>query len=83
MCVLQHADLGFNELGFMNSTRGIHTPNLDTLARSGVILKNYCECMCARVQQCSDWCFAYCARMHDRCTPTSARFRPWPAPTAA
>ena len=34
-------DLGYNELGFMNSTRGIHTPVLDSLANSGVILKNY------------------------------------------
>ena len=37
-------DLGYNELGFMNSTRGIHTPHLDALANAGVILNNYCEC---------------------------------------
>ena len=35
-------DLGSNEMGFMNSTRGIHTPNLDALAFSGVTLRN-CE----------------------------------------
>ena len=34
-------DLGYNEMNWMNSTRGIHTPNLDALAHDGVILKNY------------------------------------------
>mmetsp|Transcript_97776 Transcript_97776/g.276738 ORF Transcript_97776/g.276738 Transcript_97776/m.276738 type:complete len:561 (+) Transcript_97776:51-1733(+) len=34
-------DLGYNELGFMNSTRGLITPNLDKLAANGVVLKNY------------------------------------------
>jgi len=34
-------DLGYNELNFMNRTRGIITPNLDALADAGVILKNY------------------------------------------
>lgn len=34
-------DLGYNEMGFMNSTRGIISPNLDALALQGVILKNY------------------------------------------
>eukprot|EP00928_Gymnodinium_smaydae_P032485 TRINITY_DN23515_c0_g2_i1.p1 TRINITY_DN23515_c0_g2~~TRINITY_DN23515_c0_g2_i1.p1 ORF type:complete len:572 (-),score=65.13 TRINITY_DN23515_c0_g2_i1:309-2024(-) len=34
-------DLGYNELGFMNSSRGIKTPHLDALANTGVILKNY------------------------------------------
>ena len=34
-------DLGYNELNFMNNTRGIHCPQLDTLAFSGVVLKNY------------------------------------------
>lgn len=34
-------DLGHNEMGFMNATRGIQTPNLDSLANEGVILKNY------------------------------------------
>jgi hypothetical protein len=34
-------DLGYNELNFMNDTRGILTPNLDKLANSGVIMKNY------------------------------------------
>jgi len=34
-------DLGYNELGFMNNTRGILSPHLDALANSGVILKNY------------------------------------------
>ena len=33
-------DLGYNELNFMNNTRGIRTPNLDELANDGVILKN-------------------------------------------
>ena len=35
-------DLGSNELNFMNSTRGLHTPNLDQLAFGGVTLRN-CE----------------------------------------
>eukprot|EP00038_Savillea_parva_P008510 m.177434 g.177434 ORF g.177434 m.177434 type:complete len:563 (+) comp14347_c0_seq1:1-1689(+) len=34
-------DLGYNEMGFMNGTRGLITPNLDALANTGVILKNY------------------------------------------
>merc|ERR1719163_282667 len=34
-------DLGYNEMGFMNSTRGLITPNLDELAAAGVVLKNY------------------------------------------
>ena len=34
-------DLGSNELNFMNSTRGIVTPNLDALAAEGVTLRNY------------------------------------------
>ena len=34
-------DLGYNEMNWMNSTRGLHTPNLDALAHDGVILKNY------------------------------------------
>lgn len=34
-------DLGYNELNFMNATRGILTPNLDSLANAGVIMKNY------------------------------------------
>jgi arylsulfatase A-like enzyme len=34
-------DLGYNELGFTNSTRGIITPNLDALAHQGVVMKNY------------------------------------------
>jgi arylsulfatase B len=34
-------DLGYNELNFMNGTRGIQSPHLDSLAQDGVILKNY------------------------------------------
>ena len=34
-------DLGYNEVGFMNASRGIQTPHLDALAGSGVVLKNY------------------------------------------
>ena len=34
-------DLGYNELNFMNASRGILTPNLDSLANTGVIMKNY------------------------------------------
>lgn len=34
-------DLGYNEMGFMNSTRQLHTPHLDALAHGGVVLKNY------------------------------------------
>ena len=35
-------DLGYNEMGFMNGTRGLISPNLDALAHTGIILKNYC-----------------------------------------
>ena len=35
-------DLGYNEMGFMNETRGLISPNLDALAKNdGIILKNY------------------------------------------
>ena len=34
-------DLGYNELGYMNSSRGLKTPNIDELAKTGVALKNY------------------------------------------
>ena len=34
-------DLGYNEMNWMNSTRGIQTPNLDALADEGIVLKNY------------------------------------------
>lgn len=34
-------DLGYNEMNFMNQTRGIQTPHLDRLAFDGIILKNY------------------------------------------
>ena len=34
-------DLGYNELGYMNSSRGLKTPNIDDLAKTGVALKNY------------------------------------------
>lgn len=34
-------DLGNSEVGFMNSTRGLVTPNLDALAAEGVVLRNY------------------------------------------
>ena len=34
-------DLGWNEMGFQNRTRGLLTPNIDALASAGVILKNY------------------------------------------
>ena len=34
-------DLGYNELGFMNNTRGILSPHLDSLASNGVTLKNH------------------------------------------
>ena len=30
-------DLGYNEMNFMNSTRGIQTPNLDALASKGIV----------------------------------------------
>ena len=35
-------DLGYNELNFMNGTRGIHTPALDQLAHSGVMILRSC-----------------------------------------
>ena len=34
-------DLGYNEMNWMNATRGIQTPHLDALAHSGVTMKNY------------------------------------------
>ena len=34
-------DLGYNELSFMNASRHLATPALDSLARSGVTLKGY------------------------------------------
>lgn len=34
-------DLGYNEVNFMNGSRGILTPNLDKLAAGGVVLSNY------------------------------------------
>eukprot|EP00730_Choanoeca_flexa_P008226 TRINITY_DN12463_c3_g1_i7.p1 TRINITY_DN12463_c3_g1~~TRINITY_DN12463_c3_g1_i7.p1 ORF type:complete len:543 (+),score=96.31 TRINITY_DN12463_c3_g1_i7:273-1901(+) len=34
-------DLGYNELGYINETRGIQTPNIDQLANNGVKLTNY------------------------------------------
>ena len=34
-------DLGFNELGYMNATRGLHTPNIDKLAAGGSVLRQY------------------------------------------
>ena len=34
-------DLGWNEMGFQNSTRGLRTPHLDALAAAGVVLKHY------------------------------------------
>ena len=38
---MRGADLGYNEMGFMNETRGLITPNLDALAHAGVVLRNY------------------------------------------
>jgi arylsulfatase B len=34
-------DLGFNEMGFNNASRGLLTPHLDRLAHGGVILRQY------------------------------------------
>ncbi len=34
-------DLGFNELGYQNGTRGLETPNIDALRSTGVALRNY------------------------------------------
>lgn len=34
-------DLGYNELGYGNTSRGLLTPNIDALATSGVELSNY------------------------------------------
>ena len=34
-------DLGYNEFGFRNSSRGLITPNVDALARGGVELTAY------------------------------------------
>ena len=48
-------DLGSNEMGFMNSTRGLHTPNLDQLAFGGVTLRN-CE------SEASSAALCYCER---------------------
>ena len=34
-------DLGYNEFGFRNASRGLLTPNVDALARGGVQLSSY------------------------------------------
>lgn len=34
-------DMGFNELGYMNTTRGLVTPNIDALAANAVRLTSY------------------------------------------
>ena len=34
-------DLGYNEMGFQNASRGLVTPNLDKLAHGGVRLSQY------------------------------------------
>jgi hypothetical protein len=34
-------DLGYNEMNFMNRSRGLRTPHLDRLAFDGIILRNY------------------------------------------
>ena len=34
-------DLGYNELSFQNTSRGLVTPHLDSLAAEGVVLRNY------------------------------------------
>jgi arylsulfatase A-like enzyme len=33
--------MGFNELGYRNTTRGLQTPNIDALAAGGVTLSRY------------------------------------------
>ena len=33
--------MGYNELNYMNTTRGLHTPNIDALATTGVAFKNW------------------------------------------
>ncbi len=33
--------MGFNELGYRNTTRGLQTPNIDALAANGVTLSRY------------------------------------------
>lgn len=34
-------DLGYNELGYMNTSRGLITPEIDDLANNGIVLKQY------------------------------------------
>lgn len=34
-------DMGFNELNYMNKTRGLVTPEIDALANTGIVLKHY------------------------------------------
>jgi arylsulfatase A-like enzyme len=41
VCVLASQDLGYNEMGFQNASRGLLTPHLDKLARGGVRLSQY------------------------------------------
>ena len=36
---------GYNEVGFNNASRGLHTPNLDRLAAEGIVLDSYCAYM--------------------------------------
>ena len=33
--------MGYNELGYMNESRGLHTPNIDALAMAGIKFTDY------------------------------------------
>ena len=47
-------DLGYNEMGFMNASRGIITPHLDSLAHDGIILKQYyVQPICSPMRGCT------------------------------
>ena len=39
---VQSDDMGYNELNYMNATRGLSTPNIDALATTGVAFHNWC-----------------------------------------
>jgi arylsulfatase B len=50
-------DLGFNEMGFNNASRGLQTPNLDGLAAKGAILRHYyTNPLCSPTRSVCCWC---------------------------
>ena len=65
-------------MGFMNSTRGLHTPNLDQLAFGGVTLRN-CESEATSSARCATASLALRARAAD--VPRADYVQPICSPT--